>query len=319
MITNLLRKLKRNKVKQVKVQPENLTQAISELTSTVESKLGPVAKAYSFSQVFKTFIIFGGFLTAILINWKTETLEINKPKYVSQIMLEGEMTDAGGGSGYNLAKEIQRADKDERASAIMLIVNSGGGSPVQGETAYSFIKSYTDKPVTERKLLYVSIQAICASACYQAISPADKIYAHKSSMVGSIGVRIDSWDLTGLAEKLGVKKQILTSVDKKVIIDPFKKLKVEDEQLLKDSLMMPMHTNFVSSVLDARKDKLANDPELFNGMVWLGEDAKSKGFIDGISSTIEVENELMEMTQTKDAKSVSAQGFSISRLIGGIL
>ena len=72
-------------------------------------------------------------------------------------------------------------------------------------------------------------------------------------------------------------------------------------------------------MLDARKDKLANDPELFNGMVWLGEDAKSKGFIDGISSTIEVENELMEMTQTKDAKSVSAQGLSISRLIGGIL
>ena len=221
--------------------------------------------------------------------------------------------------GYNLAKEIQRADSDERASAIMLIVNSGGGSPVQGETAYSFIRSYTDKPLTERKPLYVSIQAICASACYQAISPADKIYAHKSSMVGSIGVRMDSWDLTGLAEKLGVKKQILTSVDKKVIIDPFKKLKVEDEQLLRDSLMMPMHTNFVSSVLEARKDKLENDVELFNGMVWLGEDAKSKGFIDGISSTIEVENELMEITGTKDAKSVSAQGFSISRLIGGIL
>lgn len=238
---------------------------------------------------------------------------------MSQIKLEGEMTDAGGGSGYNLAKEIQRADADENASAIMLIVNSGGGSPVQGETAYSFIKTYTEKPLSERKPLYVSIQAVCASACYQAISPSDKIYAHKSSMVGSIGVRMDSWDFTGLAEKLGIKKQILTSVDKKVLIDPFKQLNDEDEQLLRDALMMPMHNNFVSAVLEARKNKLENDPNLFNGMVWLGNDAYAKGFIDGISSTIEVENELMEITDTQNAKSVNAQGFSLSRLLGGIL
>ncbi|MDC9502955.1 S49 family peptidase [Pseudoalteromonas sp. Angola-18] len=319
MIKNLLRKSKIKKTSIERVEPENLTQAISQLTSTVESKLGPVAKAYSFSQVFKTFILFGGFITAILINWKTDTLEIKKPKYVSQIKLEGEMTDAGGGSGYNLAKEIQRADADENASAIMLLVNSGGGSPVQGETAYSFIKTYTEKPLSERKPLYVSIQAVCASACYQAISPADKIYAHKSSMVGSIGVRMDSWDFTGLAEKLGIKKQILTSVQKKVLIDPFKQLNDEDEQLLRDALMMPMHNNFVSAVLEARKNKLENDPNLFNGMVWLGNDAHAKGFIDGISSTIEVENELMEITNTKNAKSFNAQGFSLSRLLGGIL
>ena len=319
MIKNLLRKSKIKKTSIERVEPENLTQAISQLTSTVESKLGPVAKAYSFSQVFKTFILFGGFITAILINWKTDTLEIKKPKYVSQIKLEGEMTDAGGGSGYNLAKEIQRADADENASAIMLLVNSGGGSPVQGETAYSFIKTYTEKPLSERKPLYVSIQAVCASACYQAISPADKIYAHKSSMVGSIGVRMDSWDFTGLAEKLGIKKQILTSVQKKVLIDPFKQLNDEDEQLLRDALMMPMHNNFVSAVLEARKNKLENDPNLFNGMVWLGNDALAKGFIDGISSTIEVENELMEITNTKNAKSFNAQGFSLSRLLGGIL
>lgn len=319
MIKRLLSKFKRKKPKAVKVQPENLTQAISELTATVESKLGPVARAYSFTQVFKTFILFGGFLTAILINWKTDTLEINKPKYVAQIMLEGEMTDAGGGSGYNLAKEIQRANKDVSASAIMLIVNSGGGSPVQGETAYTFIKKYTSIPIENRKPLYVSIQAICASACYQAISPADRIYAHKSSMVGSIGVKMESWDFTDLAERLGVKKTILTSVDKKVIIDPFKKLNLEDEQLLKESLMTPMHDNFVFSVLEARKNKLTKDSDLFNGMVWLGEDAKTKGLVDEISSTIEVENELMEITGTKNAKSVSAQGFSISRLLGGFL
>ncbi|MGO2275510.1 S49 family peptidase [Pseudoalteromonas nigrifaciens] len=319
MIKRLLSKFKRKKSKAVKVQPENLTQAISELTATVESKLGPVARAYSFTQVFKTFILFGGFLTAILINWKTDTLEINKPKYVAQIMLEGEMTDAGGGSGYNLAKEIQRANKDVSASAIMLIVNSGGGSPVQGETAYTFLKKYTSIPIENRKPIYVSIQAICASACYQAISPADRIYAHKSSMVGSIGVKMESWDFTDLAERLGVKKTILTSVEKKVIIDPFKKLNLEDEQLLKESLMTPMHDNFVLSVLEARKNKLTKDSDLFNGMVWLGEDAKKKGLVDEISSTIEVENELMEITGTKNAKSVSAQGFSISRLVGGFL
>lgn len=319
MIKNLLSKYKKSKKPVDRVEPENLTQALSLLTVTIESKLGPVAKAYSFSQVFKTFILFGGFITAILINWKTETLEINKPKYVSQIMLEGEMTDAGGGSGYNLAKEIQRADNDNNASAIMLIVKSGGGSPVQGETAYSFIKDYTAKPLSEQKPLYVSIQAVCASACYQAISPADKIYAHKSSMVGSIGVRMDSWDFTGLAEKLGIKKQILTSVQKKVLIDPFKTIAQDDEQLLKETLMMPMHNNFVSAVIEARGSKLPNDPNLFNGMVWLGEDAKEKGFIDGISSTIDVENELMKITGTNDAKSVSAQGFSLSRLLSGIL
>lgn len=302
MIKRLLSKFKRKKSKAVKVQPENLTQAISELTATVESKLGPVARAYSFTQVFKTFILFGGFLTAILINWKTDTLEINKPKYVAQIMLEGEMTDAGGGSGYNLAKEIQRANKDVSASAIMLIVNSGGGSPVQGETAYTFLKKYTSIPIENRKPIYVSIQAICASACYQAISPADRIYAHKSSMVGSIGVKMESWDFTDLAERLGVKKTILTSVEKKVIIDPFKKLNLEDEQLLKESLMTPMHDNFVLSVLEARKNKLTKDSDLFNGMVWLGEDAKKKGLVDEISSTIEVENELMEITGTKNAK-----------------
>ncbi len=298
--------------------PENLSEAIANLTDSVESKLGPVAKAYSFAQVFKTFILFGGFMTAIFINWRSDAIQVNEPNYVAQVRLDGNMTDNAGGAGYNLAKAIQKADQNSKVSAIMIIANSGGGSPVQGEAAYSFIKNYTEKPLEDRKPLYVSIQGICASACYLAIAPADKIFAHKSSMIGSIGVRMDSWDFTELASKLGIKKRILTSVSKKVMSDPFKALQQEDEELLKEEIMTPMHENFVSSVVEARASKLT-DRELFNGMVWLGDDAKQHGFIDEIASTIEVENMLMQATDTKNAKSIRAQGFSLSNLLGDIL
>lgn len=275
-------------------------------------------RIWGISQLTKTIMVFGLFVFAIIMGWIRQAGEINRGDYVSQIPLYGQMTDAEEGTGYTLVKRIQEAVKDKRSRAILILANSGGGSPTQAEIAYQYLAEYTSKPVTERKPVYVSILSNCASACYYAVAPADRIFAHQNSIVGSIGVRMDSWDFTGLAEKLGIKKNLLATGDHKVIMDSFREMTESDKEVIMESLMMPMHEQFVSAVKAARPDKLnLNNDNLFSGFIWLGQQALQNGLVDEVATTIQVEDWAVENVEATHVRKTHKPGFSLKQFITG--
>jgi protease-4 len=303
----LLSKL--NPFKKQEAKPRTKTSEV------LDHHLEKAVRIFGISHLTKTMMVFGFFVFAIMMGWFREAGDLNRGDYISQVKLEGAMTESDGGTGYTLVKRIRDAINDERSRGIMIIANSGGGSPTQAEIVYQYLSEYTSQPIEERKPVYVSIQSTCASACYYALAPADHIFAHQNSIVGSIGVRMDSWDFTEIAERLGVRRNTLTTGEHKAMMDPFTELKGEERELIMDSLMRPMHTQFVNAVVQARPGKInGEDENLFSGFIWLGDQAVENGLIDGVYTTIQVEDWIVENTGATHHRLTHRDSFSFRQL-----
>jgi ClpP class serine protease len=128
---------------------------------------------------------------------------------------------------------------------------------------------------------------VAASGGYWLASAADEIYAHRTSMVGSIGVISGGFGFTGLLERFGVERRLHTAGENKARLDPFSPEKPEDVEWLK-KMHGQLHELFVDWVRQRRGDKLADTEELFTGDVWLGGRALELGLIDGIGNLREL-------------------------------
>lgn len=299
-------------------------------------------KVWSLNQITKTSLILFAILAAMLSSWVQNYSDVLKGKHVAIIKLEGEITTADGGSGYSAAKAFQEATKDEKAAAILIEVDSGGGSPTEGELLYSVIENYTNSaelslksdgkeltalkktpdgtpvhtPAPKRKPVYVSIRGMCASACYYAIAGADKIFTHKNSLIGSIGIRMDAYDVRELSKKLGVDKVVLSSGENKTILDPFRGVTEKDRELLQDTIIKPLYSEFISDIEKARDGKLLSDyPGIYSGMVFPGKKAIHIGFADEVKTTIEAEQYLIDNTSATYTRVVNNPPFSFSRML----
>ena len=143
---------------------------------------------------------------------------------------------------------------------------------------------YPDKPI------HVVMADVAASGGYFVAASADKIFANRSSIVGSIGVRMDGFGFVGAMEKYGIERRSITAGENKSILDPF--LPVRPEQVAHAEIMLEqVHQHFIEVVRTGRGDKLANDPDLFSGLFWSGEEAQRLGLIDGFGNTASVSRE----------------------------
>lgn len=180
---------------------------------------------------------------------------------------------------------LTRAFDHERLAAVALAINSPGGAATQSALVAERIRELAER----RK---VSVLAFCedvaASGGYWLACAADEIYAHASSLVGSIGVVSAGFGLTGLLERLGVERRVYTAGINKVRLDPFRPEKAEDVEWL-TGLQGQLHELFVSWVRKRRGEKLisAND-DLFSGEVWTGAKAVELGLVDGLGNLREV-------------------------------
>lgn len=182
---------------------------------------------------------------------------------------------------------LNRAFDHDRLRAVALAVNSPGGAPTQSALVAERIRE-----LAERK--NVPVLAFCedvaASGGYWLACAADEIYAHSSSLVGSIGVVTAGFGLTGLIERVGVERRVYTAGAHKVRLDPFRPEKDEDVEWLK-GIQGQLHDQFVSWVRQRRGERLSDGEELFNGEVWTGVKAKELGLVDGVGNLREVINE----------------------------
>jgi protease IV len=201
--------------------------------------------------------------------------------HTAMVRIEGPIADQELASANNIARGLRRAFEDKHAVAVLLAINSPGGSPVQSGQVYDEIKrlraKYPDKKV------YAAISDLGASGAYYIAAAADQIYADQASLVGSIGVISSSFGFTGLMEKLGVERRLFTAGENKAMLDPFSPL-ADEQQELWQAVIESTHRQFIARVKAGRGNRLVDDPQLFSGAVWSGEQALKLGLVDGLGS-----------------------------------
>jgi serine protease SohB len=177
------------------------------------------------------------------------------------------------------ARLLDRAFSVRNARAVVLSINSPGGSAVQSHLIYKRIRLLAD----EKKLPVIAVvEDVAASGGYMIACAADEIIADGSSIVGSIGVVGGSFGFHRLLEKVGVERRLYTSGEHKAMLDPFLPEKADDVERLK-GIQREIHDNFIALVQSRRGGKLDTSNEsLFSGEYWTGNRARELGLIDGV-------------------------------------
>ena len=260
-----------------------------------------------------------------LMFWKSD-----HPK-VSVLRLSGVIASGGGALRKNLNYEtlepvIKKAFADQKQDAVILCINSPGGSPVQSALIGKRIRQLADKNNTP---VIAFCEDVAASGGYWLASCADEIYADEASIIGSIGVISAGFGFTQAIAKLGVERRVYTSGESKSMLDPFKNENPKDVKRLK-ALQTEIHEHFIAHVKSRRGERLNEEEPLFTGSFWTGARAKQLGLIDEIGAMHSVlaqrfgENvKLKHITAKKGlfslAGSSSSMGAAISQeLVGEI-
>jgi len=205
---------------------------------------------------------------------------------VSLVRLHGVITPTTGPvprsviNSVSTEKVLERAFERDRLAAVALLINSPGGSPTQSALVADRIRSLAaehDVPVL------AFCEDVAASGGYWLACAADEIYAHATSIVGSIGVISQSFGLEGLLQRIGVERRLYTAGDAKSRLDPFLPEKPEDVVWLR-GLQDQLHELFREWVVARRGDRLSTSTELFDGEVWTGARAVELGLVDGLGT-----------------------------------
>lgn len=215
---------------------------------------------------------------------------IKSGDHTALIDIQGVIAEGSPASADNIVTGLRNAFESKHTAGVILRSNSPGGSPVQSGYVYDEIirlrNKYPDIPV------YTVITDICASGCYYIAAATDQIYADKASLVGSIGVLMNSFGFVGAMDKLGVERRLYTSGEHKGFLDPFSPEKSEDVAHIK-SILDNTHQQFINAVKEGRGERLLVDEKLFSGFIWNGEQSLQKGLIDFLGSSSYVAREVI--------------------------
>lgn len=224
------------------------------------------------------------YLVALLVTWWTGRDATATEAHTALVELEG-LIAPGSTSADEINRTLRRAFEAERAAGVILRINSPGGTPVQAAGINAEIRRLRD--LYPKKPFYVVISDICASGGYYVAVAADDIYAHPSSLVGSIGVRMDSFGFVDTMAKLGVERRLITAGENKGMLDPFSPLDPAQRRHA-EAMITEVHQQFIDAVKDGRGDRLSADEAIFSGLYWSGERALELGLVDAFGSVGDV-------------------------------
>jgi protease-4 len=200
--------------------------------------------------------------------------------HTALIEVRGEIAPDSEASADLLVGALKQAFEDPGAQAIVLRINSPGGSPVQAGIVNDEIRRLKAK---HGKKVYAVVDEICASGAYYIAVAADEIYVDKASLVGSIGVLMDGFGFSGLMEKIGVERRLLTAGANKGMLDPFSPQN-EQHRAFAQALIDQVHRQFIDVVRKGRGERLKETPETFSGLFWNGEEAVRMGLADKLGN-----------------------------------
>ncbi len=216
--------------------------------------------------------------------------------HTALVEVRGEIAAEGETSAEAMVGALKSAFEDAGAQAVVLRINSPGGSPVQSGIIHDEIKRLKAK---HNKKVYAVVEEVCASGAYYIAVAADEIYVDKASIVGSIGVLMDGFGFTGLMDKLGVERRLLTAGDNKGMLDPFSPANPRQTQLAK-AMIEQIHRQFIAVVKAGRGSRLKEAPDTFSGLVWNGEEAVRLGLADHTGNLDFVAREVIKAEEVID-------------------
>jgi protease-4 len=238
------------------------------------------------------------FLLLTLFDWRGRAeMASGGKKHTAVVELNGLIAPGNDASAENIIAALQAAFKDRNTQGVVLKINSPGGSPVQSQTIYDEMRRLRGKyPETP---LYVVVEDICASGGYFVAAGADRIYVSKSSIVGSIGVLMNGFGFTGLMDKLGVERRLITAGENKGMLDPFSPVNEKDVEHVK-KLVGDIHQQFIGVVREGRGKRLKETPDMFTGLIWTGQMSVELGLADGFGSLDSVARDVIKAEEIVD-------------------
>ncbi len=216
--------------------------------------------------------------------------------HTAVVEIKGEIAAGADASAEFVNAALKAAFEDEGAKAVVLLINSPGGSPVQAGMMNDEIVRLKAK---HKKPVYAVVEETCASAAYYIAASADKIFVDKASIVGSIGVLMDGFGFTGLMDKLGVERRLMTAGENKGFLDPFSP-QTEKQRAYAQTMLDQIHQQFITVVKAGRGKRLKETPEMFTGLFWTGQQAIELGLADQLGSLEYVAREVVKTDEIID-------------------
>jgi protease IV len=216
--------------------------------------------------------------------------------HTALVEVRGEIAPDAEASAERIVASLKNAFEEKNAKAIVMRINSPGGSPVQAGIVNDELKRLK---VKHNKKVYAVVEEICASGAYYIAVGADEIFVDKASLVGSIGVLMDGFGFTGTMEKLGVERRLLTAGENKGMLDPFSPQN-EKQTAYAKAMIDQIHQQFIAVVKDGRGNRLKESKEMFSGLFWNGEEAIRLGLVDKVGNLDFVARDVVKAEEVID-------------------
>ncbi|HYR26012.1 MAG TPA: S49 family peptidase [Aquabacterium sp.] len=240
--------------------------------------------------------------------------------HTALVEVRGEIAVDTESNADNLMAALRSAFEDAGARAVVLRINSPGGSPVQAGLVNDEIRRLK---ALHKKKVYAVCEEMCASAAYYIAVAADNIVVDKASMVGSIGVLMDGFGFTGVMEKLGVERRLMTAGDNKGMLDPFSPRNPQHEAYAQ-AMLDQIHRQFIDVVKKGRGARLKVAPDTFSGLFWNGQQAVALGLADRVGSLDQVARDevgaedIIDYTQKENLAERLAKRFGAAMGAGAV-
>ena len=239
-------------------------------------------------------------VVVLLVMWavffKDTATKTSTSPHTAVVEIKGEIASGADASAEFVVAAMRSAFEDSGSRAVVLLINSPGGSPVQAgiiNDEMTRLKAKYNKP------LYAVVEESCASAAYYIAAAADEIFVDKASIVGSIGVLMDGFGFTGVMDKVGVERRLLTAGENKGFLDPFSPMSAQQKEFALQMLEQ-IHQQFIGVVKAGRGDRLHETPEMFSGLFWTGQQAVELGLADKLGSLDYVAREVVKAEEVID-------------------
>ncbi|HOP86209.1 MAG TPA: signal peptide peptidase SppA [Syntrophorhabdaceae bacterium] len=225
---------------------------------------------------------------------------------IAVVEIEGVIMDTK-----DVVEDIVRFRDDKDIKGVIVRINSPGGSTGPTQEIFREIKK-----LREKKPVYVSMGAVCASGGYYIASGGNKIYALPSTITGSIGVIMENVVMEDLLKKIGIQAEPIKAGTYKDLGSPFRKMK-QDERAYIQEILDSIHSQFIKDIAESRKMKEEIVKQYADGRIFTGIQAKSFGLVDVIGTYYDTIEDMKKAVNIK-GKPVIVKGkrpFSILKLL----
>jgi protease-4 len=280
--------------------PVALPQMSARLEGALEVAARELLRDRRSERRWRIFFRFVWLALALAVAWGvlSQRMAMTAPSgpHTALVEIRGEIASESEANAESLVAALTSAFEDTGAQAVVLRINSPGGSPVQAGIVNDEIHRLK---VLHKKKVYAVVEEVCASGAYYIAVAADDIYVDKASLVGSIGVLMDGFGFVGLMDKLGIERRLLTAGKNKGMLDPFSP-QDETQRAYAKLMIDQVHQQFIKVVRGGRGQRLKETPETFSGLFWNGEEAIKIGLADHFGSLDYVAREVIKAPEVID-------------------